>query len=56
VDMGLWTASKLQDVSPHWNRMHKDEFFQETRLKNLLQGPGSLFPPLKGEMIDTQMN
>jgi len=50
LDMGLWTAVTLQherDYQPLRERMLKDEFFQETRLKNLLEGPESLFSPLK---------
>ena len=52
VDMALWTTSVLQDIPDYdalKDQMQEDEFFQETRLTNLLQGPGSLFPRLKGD-------
>lgn len=48
VDMALWTASHLQvGYQALSDRMWEDEFFQGIRLKNLLEGPGILFPPLK---------
>jgi hypothetical protein len=44
VDMGLWAAAHLSTHSEYASladAMHKDEFFQEIRLKNLAEGLGS---------------